>query len=117
MEFVKSELKNIIVFVAILGGLYLAYTFFFKENEPATTTIGPSGGGGDVGGDILPILQDIKNIKLDAKVFDDPIYKSLKNYSVELPQEEAGRANPFAPVDGSSAQPASQINIRSDLIR
>ena len=117
MDFIKSELKNIVIFVAILGGLFLAWKFFFSENEPATSVIGPVGAGGEVGGDILPLLQDLKKIKLDAKVFDDPIYKSLKNYGVELPKEDSGRPNPFAPVESRAVQETSSINIRTTPIR
>ncbi len=116
MEFIKSELKNIIVFVAILGGLYLAWIFFFSSDEEPTSTIGPTEAGGEIGGDILPILSDLKTIKLDTKVFDDPVFKSLKNFSVELPKEEAGRVNPFAPLDGGSASVGS-VNIRTVPIR
>lgn len=117
MDFVKSEVKNIVIFVSILAGLYFSYTYFFAGEEAATIVIGPTEGGGEVGGDILPLLQDIKKIRLDAKVFDDPIYKSLKNYSVELPKEDAGRVNPFAPIDRGIQQSSSTINIRTTPTR
>lgn len=117
MEFIKSEVKNIVIFVAILAGLFFSWKFFFSESDPATSVVGPTGSGGDVGGDILPLLQDLKTIKLDAKVFDDPIYKSLKNYGVELPKEDSGRPNPFAPVESRAVQETSSINIRTTPIR
>lgn len=103
MGFIKSEIKNIVVFVAILGGLYFAYTFFFKDNSAAITTIGPSGAGGEIGGDILPTLLEIKDIRLDQSIFADPVFKSLQSFSVELPKEESGRPNPFSSVGQVSA--------------
>ena len=109
MDFIKSEIKNIIVFVVILGGLYFAYVFFFKDSAPPTSTISPSGSGGEVSGDILPLLLQLQTIKLDQSIFSDPVFKSLENFSVELPHEESGRPNPFAPVE--SSPPPGSINL------
>lgn len=112
MDFIKSELKNIIIFVAILAGLYFAYTFFFSDNSTPVATISPEGSGGDVGANILPLLLQLKTIKLDQTVFADPIFKSLQNFSVDLPIEGTGRPDPFAPVD-QSAVPQGSINVRT----
>ena len=113
MDFVKSELKNIIIFVAILAGLYFAYTFFFKDNSAPVSTISPAGAGGDVGSSILPVLLQLKTIKLDQSVFSDPVFKSLQNFGRELPREDTGRPNPFAPVDQSAQVPQGSVNVRT----
>jgi hypothetical protein len=81
----------------------------------------------EVGGDILPTLLEIKDIRLDQSIFADPVFKSLQSFSVELPKEESGRPNPFGPVGQVSASsvntPAggatnfAPINIRTIPIR
>ncbi|MEK7567717.1 MAG: hypothetical protein AAB513_02240 [Patescibacteria group bacterium] len=115
MDFIKSEIKNIVIFVAILSGLYFGYNYFFAENTSAdpTTPISVSGSGGSVGGEVLPLLLELKKIKLDQSVFNDPIFKKLNNFSTELVLSEGdkGRDNPFAPFEGVVAPSSPQINI------
>ena len=120
MEYLKSEIKNIIIFVAILGGLYLVYTFFFAGDSSSPTTItAAQSGSGSVGGEVLPILLDLQKIKLDDSIFSDTTFKQLKNFSVELFLNEAdkGRVNPFAPLDGVSASSSTQINVSVGTLR
>lgn len=111
MGFIKSEIKNIIIFVVILGGLYLGYKSFFKPAPPLTSVTYPDGSGGDVGGEILAFLTELKKITLNQEIFDDPLFQQLTNFSTELGTEEAGRENPFAKFEGGiSAQPRINVN-------
>jgi hypothetical protein len=116
MDFIKSEIKNIVIFVAILGGLYLAYQYFFPAEAPLTTTSYPEGSGGDVGGDVLSFLTELKKIRLDQGVFNDPVFEALTDFSTELGHEDAGRDNPFAPLK-SSASVNTNVNIRTSITR
>ena len=114
MDFIKSEIKNIVIFVAILGGLYFAYTSFFgKDSASPTVTVNTTADGGSVGGEILPLLLELKKIKLDQFILTDPSYQKLTNFSVELllTEEEKGRTNPFAPLDAGAATSSAQINV------
>jgi len=116
MDFLKTEAKNIIIFVALLGGIYLAYAYYFADSgsSSAVTTEFSTQGASEVGGDILPILLQLKTIKLDLAIFDDAVFKSLKNFGVDLPYEESGRVNPFAPLEGSAVvKPATDITIKT----
>lgn len=115
MDFVKSEIKNIVVFVAILAGLYFGYTYFFPESAPLTTTSSPSGGPASVGGDVLPILLELKKISLNQTIFTDPIFQNLNNYSTELGHEDAGRPDPFAPVGGAADAGTSTVSIKTKI--
>ena len=114
MNFVKSEIKNIVIFVTILGGLYFAYVSFFgKDSANPTVTVDTAPEGGSVGGEILPLLLELKKIKLDQAILTDPSYQKLTNFSVELflTEEEKGRANPFAPLEAGAATSSAQINV------
>lgn len=55
-------------------------------------------GNNQKGREILALLADLKKISLDESIFSDPIFQSLKDFSVELAPEPKGRQNPFAPI-------------------
>jgi hypothetical protein len=117
MDFIKSELKNIIIFVVLLIGIFFSYRYFFgsPSGSEVVTVASPSGElmgstGAGVGDDILPVLLAIKSIRLDNSFFTDPAFNSLQNFGVQLTPEEAGRDNPFAPLIGP-AQPTGNNNI------
>lgn len=48
--------------------------------------------------DLLKVLMSLKSIKLDTGFFDNKVFQSLVDFSVELPPEESGRPNPFSPL-------------------
>lgn len=52
----------------------------------------------------LATLAKIESIKLDGSFFKNPVFVSLRDWTVELGHEDAGRNNPFAPVGGAEAQ-------------
>ncbi len=120
MDYIKSEIKNIVIFVAILGGLYFAYSFFFADetSSPTVVTAAP-GGGGSVGGEVLPLLLELKKIKLDQSIFSDQVFLQLKNFGVELflVESDKGRVNPFAPLDATVATSSTQINVSVGTLR
>ena len=47
----------------------------------------------------LAKLISLTKIKIDTKLFSDPIFQSLHDNNVPLEQVNTGRANPFAPID------------------
>lgn len=50
------------------------------------------------GESILDMLNTLRSVKLDISFFEDDIFRSLADYSVELTLPETkGRKNPFAP--------------------
>src|SRR3989344_3684882 len=88
--------------IVIAGGL-LAYNFFFKgQGVPAGTLLVSekadiAGASTDVTG-LLLVLKSLQNLTLDTSIFEDPAYRSLKDYSVVLEVVPQGKANPFAPL-------------------
>ncbi|MDO8492238.1 MAG: hypothetical protein Q7S34_01175 [bacterium] len=110
MDFIKSEIKSILIFIVILGGLYLSYKYFFPAQAPLTEVTYSTGQGGEVGSEVLSFLLELKKIRLDQGIFNNPIFEKLKNFSTELGQEPIGRNNPFAPLQSQTALPP-KINI------
>ncbi len=53
-----------------------------------------------IGAKVLSLLGEINSLKIDASLFSSPVYKTLRDYSVDIPILPVGRDNPFAPVPG-----------------
>ena len=51
-----------------------------------------------LGRELLLSLEKMKSVKLDTSFFSDPVYLSLNDISIEVPQMLSGRRNPFAPL-------------------
>ncbi len=58
------------------------------------------GGKESIGADVLGLLNQIQSLKIDSSIFRSAVYKSLQDFSVEVPPEGVGRDNPFAPFPG-----------------
>lgn len=100
----SSKIKNIIIFLSIAVALILVYIFFIKKSpdqanlvstpDTSTTT---SGMGSSLDQDFLPLLLNVKNIKLNDSIFSDPAFITLIDSNVVLvPEGNEGRPNPFA---------------------
>lgn len=85
----------------------LAY-FYFSGNPSSSSsdTLEQSGGEQSsqeaeiAGARVLALLNQISSLKIDVSIFSDPVYKSLVDYSIEIPEQKIGRVNPFAPLPG-----------------
>lgn len=108
-----SKIRNIIIFVLILGGVIYAFNSFSKEDTASTDQLlsveggdegvlaGESipGGAENVGQGFLDTLLSLRTIKLDRSVLDRDSFKALRDFTKELiPQNNQGRPNPFAPI-------------------
>ena len=117
----SPKIKNIIMFVLIGGSLTASYVLFFGGDteetqiieQPGTQIIpgdgmGMGNGVGMVPGgvnssgavsDFLPVLLNVKGIRLDDSIFVDPAFSTLRDSSILLvPDGTEGRKNPFAPI-------------------
>ncbi len=107
-----SKIRNIIIFVVILGGIVYAWNSFSKNDTPTdqllTVESGNSnvlagetvpGSAEDVGQGFLDTLLSLRTIKLDRSLLDRDSFKELRDFTKELiPQNNQGRPNPFAPI-------------------
>lgn len=59
---------------------------------------------------VFNLLNQIKGLRIDPTLFQDPGYKTLRDYSVPIPQDDVGRSNPFAPIPGFIQNPASSAS-------
>jgi hypothetical protein len=49
--------------------------------------------------EIIKTLSLLKTVNLDVDFFNNVLFKSLNDFSVQLPLVEPGRENPFAPLE------------------
>lgn len=82
--------------IAIIAGLSW-YLFYDAPAEPdgVVTEIGISPLEKTVGKDMLATLSKMKTTALDDSIFDDPVFRSLKDFGVEIASQPVGRRNPF----------------------
>lgn len=80
--------------VVILGAL--VYFMFFagpSENVAVVTQDDSS----NVSRELVITLSNLNTIRLDASIFEDPVFISLSDFGVQIPLQNVGRRNPFAP--------------------
>ena len=114
------RIKNFVIFLIIAISIIIVYIFFIKkgpEEAPlvsvlstTTTTADLSPNSSLLTQDFLSILLNVKNIKLNDAIFNDPAFISLSDSSILLtPDGTEGRLNPFAPI-GSDPQVSAPLN-------
>lgn len=106
MEALKRY-KNIFIGAAVLGLIALAYFTLFKGTGSDDTLLlvgavvqSPE----DIlRNELLESLRELRVLNLDEKIFSDPIFNSLTDFTVELSPQPVGRDNPFLPLSGAAA--------------
>ena len=99
-----QKIKNITIVVIVILVLFFGYNWFIGQRQTQIGLAVVSSVTGDVNVpkaalELLIILNDLKKIKLDVSIFNDPAYLGLKDFSVNLLPQPQGRSNPFAPLE------------------
>ncbi|MEI6316186.1 MAG: hypothetical protein WCO65_00455 [bacterium] len=129
----KGITKNILIIVAIVVVLGVAYVLFFKKGNTTQNTGGLSTAsdspvntsGGPVVSDVqvtsqqfLAQLLNIDSIKIDNAIVTNPAFVVLKDLSKPIdPDNNPGRINPFAPLGSESATVSTQINTNDPTLK
>ncbi len=103
----KNKQKTIIITLIVIA-LFFGIAFYYSGSKGKSdssvvalknTNTGVAVLPSDIEGrEVFKMLTVLKSIKLDTDFFDNEIFRSLSDFSVELSPEEAGRINPFAPL-------------------
>lgn len=97
-----NRYKNFIMIVIAAVVLFIGYNYFFAADDttgPALTSNTSGATTADLAEqELLSILLRLREINLDATVFEDELFRSLQDFSQELRPEPVGRNNPFAPI-------------------
>lgn len=102
--------KNIIIIASLIiiiaAAMATQRTFTFKassvraEGLVTTTTASPLGDDAEaslIAAKFIKQIAILNKVKIDDGIFSDPSFQSLEDWSRPIPDEAAGRANPFAP--------------------
>lgn len=106
----SSLLKNSIIIIGIGLLLWVGYVTFLKKDSvaaPGAALVSEAALNGDSpeaqsGREILAILLNLKSLKLDASIFNSPVFQSLADFGQSIPERPRGRDNPFAPIGAAS---------------
>ncbi|MDQ5911879.1 MAG: hypothetical protein QG568_91 [Patescibacteria group bacterium] len=112
------NIKTILIIVGIVILAFVGYSFMIsgKKDVPAsgvskqavgtsaTATQTPVNANLDgPGKEFVTQLLAIQNIKLNLALFADPVFQGLQDWSREILPQEAGRPNPFAPLEDTGS--------------
>ena len=116
MKIIYNKFLIISTIALIIGGTYLylskdlnsgtiipiAFGSSLASSNGAANTATPAPSLGEkISSDIsfLTTLNSLKAIKIDSSFFSDQSFKILQNNEVKIEKVQAGRINPFAPID------------------
>lgn len=79
----------------------LGYYFWSGEDDSALLSLAVSQGDGrEYGAKAKQALATLRSISMDASLFDDPVYRSLKEFHVDIDTSiPIGRSYPFTTPD------------------
>lgn len=107
MTFIRENRAFAIILgvVVFLGFLYLLFGRGDSQGNDSLLSSAGASPTSAVSRDLLATLNALKSVRLDERIFTDPLFLSLKDFGVQIPLQPAGRENPFAPF-GSTAAPS-----------
>ncbi len=99
-EFIKNNI-GLTIGVAVVAIAALLYAILFSGST--APLLSSTGGAGSlpVSQSLVVTLNSLHTIKLDNSIFSDPVFISLNNFGVVIPQEPYGRQDPFIPFSAS----------------
>ena len=113
MAFVTQN--KVLVGAAVVGVFAFVYYFFFVSGA-ATPPLTETEVGSEtlVNQELLVTLSNLRSIDLSNAIFTDPVFASLTDFGVVIPQEPVGRRNPFVPYAGGGQTTSSikPLNVR-----
>ena len=97
---------NILKNKNLLGGIaavaVAALVYYLWMSGGGTPLLTSTEGTSPLSQQILTTLSQLHTLKLDSALFKDPVFVSLNYFGAPIPEQQAGRRNPFAPVGGSA---------------
>ncbi len=100
----KALIKNIVMSAVLIGVLIIAYIVFKKDTEVNTLSGGAVAVDSVFTPDVVEArvtrtvteLNELKSaIASMIAIFSTPVFRSLEDFSVSIPEEPVGRENPF----------------------
>lgn len=101
----KSTIQNIGVLVVAIAVLAGGYWYFFTDDDGNATQqpqAQSANGQPEEVRNLVQLLHSLQEVNVDPALMDRIPHEQLRDFRLEVPAQERGRENPFAP---SSALP------------
>lgn len=103
----NSKGTIIILIVILLVSIGLFFYFKGKPSDSSISSLEESGTAESndalaASNRVVSLLNQISSLEINDSIFKTPVYKSLVDYTVAIPEQNIGRPNPFAPIGGGS---------------
>ncbi len=106
MREIFQKLKLPIIILALLFAFFIIYNTFIKNPEPTTLLKTTPQAASGPESNFLPILLEVQGVTLDEKLFLDPVFRALVDFSQPIVPESIGKSNPFSASLGAGANSA-----------
>ncbi len=101
----KTPSKGTFIALIIIIVVALLLYFYYKGSPSdsavsslSTINTAESADAQASGDRVLSLLSEIRSLKIDSHIFQNPVYRTLVDYTVSVPEQSVGRVNPFAPI-------------------
>lgn len=103
MEILKKY-KTAIIIIIVLVAAFVAYTYLYPSGSSSDSLISKTDvnglqSSGPSGQEFVTQLLTLNKLAFKTEIFNDPVFNSLQDFSQALIPQEAGRPNPFSPLD------------------
>ncbi len=103
--------NNIITIVLIVVVAVVVFSYLFRTTpSDAILTADVKTSDSTDAKYIYNILNQMKSVTLDDKIFQNPIFLNLKDNTASLPSQITGRNNPFSTYSNTPVQTAPATN-------
>ncbi len=109
----KGTFIALILIVLVSLGIYFYYKGTPTDTGSSLTTSSTvaSVGAQAAATRVLMLLNTINSLKIDGEIFKSPVYNSLVDYTITIPEQNVGRPNPFAPIGGSAVPAVNPVKL------
>lgn len=104
-------LKKNKIIIGILIVIIAAFAWFgLSDQQPTTSLLSNESRSSNSAADqeILRVLLDMRSIRLDSSIFENPAFASLRDFGRDIVPEPVGRTNPFAPVGSTQTSSVNE---------
>lgn len=105
---------SIIGLAAIVGAGYFAVAQYANIAHGQSGLLVAEQSSSDISADgaqVIALLTRLKAINLNGKIFTDPDFIALQDWSVDIAPQTVGRTNPYLPVYGVAPAVASTTKV------
>ena len=95
IQFLKANKLLTFGSVVIILAALVYFMFFSKSSDEAAVVAQEETD--NVSRELIITLSNLNTIRLDNSIFKDPVFLSLSDFGVQIPLQNVGRRNPFAP--------------------